>query len=175
MSGWAMLSTSARRAGASFWNRVSGRWCCSARESGRRLFWRSCTRWQGALDTAGLVAARGSRPAASSICRRSPPPHARAHPRPQLCLLQQAGLARQDGRGFRRYRSPVAIGLRRGRHPARGGCLPLWANSLHGRHERGARSLGRGAGADSRRNLQRRLLDNSWCRRQAMEANHRRS
>ena len=51
----------------------------------------------GPLDTAGLVAARGSRSAASSIRRRSPPPHARAPARPQLCLLQQAGLARQDG------------------------------------------------------------------------------
>jgi len=29
--------------------------------------------------------------------RRSPPPHARVHARPKLCLLQQAGLARQDG------------------------------------------------------------------------------
>ena len=32
-------------------------------------------------------------------------------------------------------------------------------NSLHGRHERGARSLGRGAGADSCRNLQWRRVD----------------
>jgi hypothetical protein len=58
----------------------------------------------GQLDTTGLVAARGSRPAASSICRRSRPPHVRPHPRPQLCLLQQAGLAGQDGSGFRRHR-----------------------------------------------------------------------
>ena len=77
---------------------------------------------------------------------------------PQLRLLQQAGRARQDGRGFRRYRSPVAIGLRRGRPPARGGCLPLRADALHGRHERGARSLRRGAAADSRRNLQWRRV-----------------
>ena len=49
------------------------------------------------LDTAGLLAARGSRWAASSIRRRSPPTHARAPARPQLCLLQQAGLARQGG------------------------------------------------------------------------------
>ena len=118
-------------------------------------------------DTAGLVAARRTRRAASSICRRSSPPHARAHARPQLCLLQQAGLARQDGRGFRRYRSPVAISLRRGRPPARGGCLPLRAGSLHGRHERGARILRRGPGADSRRNLQRQRVDDPWCRRRS--------
>ena len=51
----------------------------------------------GPLHTRDLVAARGSRSAASSIRRRSPPPHAGAHALPQLCLLQQAGLARQDG------------------------------------------------------------------------------
>ena len=54
-----------------------------------------------------------SRWAASSIRRRSPPSHARACARAQLCLLQQAGLGRQNGRGFRCQRSPVAIGLRR--------------------------------------------------------------
>ena len=85
--------------------------------------------------------------------------------RSQLRLLQQAGRARQDRRGFRRYRSPVAIGVRRGRHPARRGCLPLRADALHGRHERGARSLRRGAAADPRRNLQRRRVDDSRCRR----------
>ena len=36
---------------------------------------------------------------------------------------------------------------------ARSGCLPLRAESLHVRHERDARKLGRGVGADSRRNL----------------------
>ncbi len=51
----------------------------------------------GPLDTAGLMATRGSRSAASSIRRRSPPPHARAHARSQLCLLHQARLAGQDG------------------------------------------------------------------------------
>ena len=59
----------------------------------------------GPLDPAGLVAPRGSRSAASSLRRRGTPPHARAHAWPQLCLLQQAGLARQDGRGLRRCRA----------------------------------------------------------------------
>ena len=72
---------------------------------------------------------------------------------------------RQDWRGFRRYWSPVAIGLRRGRRPARGGRLSLRADSLHGRHETGARSLGRSAGANSRRNFQRQRVDDSRCRR----------
>ena len=40
-------------------------------------------------------------------------------------------------------------------------------NSLHGGHERCARSLGCGAGADSRRNLQRQRVDDSWCRRRS--------
>ena len=48
------------------------------------------------LDTTGLVAAQRSRWAASSLCRRSPPPHARAPARPQLCVLQQARLGRHD-------------------------------------------------------------------------------
>jgi hypothetical protein len=43
---------------------------------------------RGPVDTAGLVAVRGSRSGASSIRRRSPAPHARAHSRPLLCLLQ---------------------------------------------------------------------------------------
>src|SRR5262249_26009698 len=52
---------------------------------------------RGPVDTAGLVGSRGSRSGASSLRRRSPPPHAHAHARPQPCLLQQAGLAGQDG------------------------------------------------------------------------------
>jgi hypothetical protein len=68
-------------------------------------------------------------------------------------------LARQDRRGFRRYRLSVASGLRRGRHPARGGCLPLWAGPLHGGNERGARGLGTSAGANSCGDLQRQLVD----------------
>ena len=47
----------------------------------------------GPLDTAGLVAARGSRSAASSIRRRSPPPHARAH-RTAAAMFVTAGRAR---------------------------------------------------------------------------------
>ena len=43
---WAMRSTSARRAGASCCSPESGRWCCSARGSGRRPCWRCCTRWR---------------------------------------------------------------------------------------------------------------------------------
>ena len=75
--------------------------------------------------------------------------------RRQPCLLQQAGAGRQDGPGFRRYRPPVAIGLRRGRCFTRGRCLPVRAGTLHGRDERDARRLGRGAEAHSRRALQR--------------------
>jgi ferredoxin-NADP reductase len=45
----------------------------------------------------GVVDARDSRSAASSIRLRSSLPHARAHARLQLRLLQQAWLARQDG------------------------------------------------------------------------------
>jgi MOSC domain-containing protein YiiM len=51
----------------------------------------------GLLDTTSLMAPRGSRSATSSLCRRSPPPCARAHERSQLCLLQQASLERQNG------------------------------------------------------------------------------
>ena len=40
----AMRSTSARRAAALFCSRETVRWCCSARESARRRFWRCCTR-----------------------------------------------------------------------------------------------------------------------------------
>ena len=54
----------------------------------------------GPLDTTGLLAARRSRSAASSIRRRSPAPHARASARPQLRVLQQAGLARHDAEDF---------------------------------------------------------------------------
>ena len=45
-AGGRFVSTSARRAEVSFCSPESGRWCCSARESGRRRFWRCCTRWR---------------------------------------------------------------------------------------------------------------------------------
>src|SRR5258707_9625566 len=71
------------------------------------------------------------------------------------------------GRGFRCYWSPVALGLRRGRRPARGECLHLWAQSLQGRHEGDARSPRRGVGADSCRNLQWRRIADSRRRRRS--------
>src|SRR5258708_5429889 len=46
MSGLVILSTSVRRAEASFCRPEGGQWCCSARESGRRPSWQCCTRWQ---------------------------------------------------------------------------------------------------------------------------------
>ena len=55
----------------------------------------------GTLDTTGVLAAWRSRSAASSIRRRSAAPRARARARPQLCVLQHAGLGRHD-RGFQR-------------------------------------------------------------------------
>ena len=55
------------------------------------------------------------------------------------------GAARQDGRGLRRRRTPVPVDLRRGRGPARRRRLPLRADPLHGRDERGAGRLRRGA------------------------------
>ncbi len=56
----------------------------SARST-RQVFWvHAASRWR-----------------ASSICRRGPPPDALTEKRPQLRLLQQAGLAGQVGFGFR--------------------------------------------------------------------------
>src|SRR5215472_11719910 len=46
VSAWAIFSTSAHRAEASFCSPESGRWCCLALGSGRRLFWRCSTRWR---------------------------------------------------------------------------------------------------------------------------------
>ena len=112
----------------------------------------------------------GSRWATSSLRSRSPPPYARASARPQPCLLQQAGLARQGRSRFRRHWSSVAIGFQRGRLPTRGGCLSLRTDSLYVRHERSARDLGRGAAADSCRNLQRQRVDDTW-RRRCSDAN----
>jgi MOSC domain-containing protein YiiM/ferredoxin-NADP reductase len=52
------------------------------------------------------------------------------------------------GRSYVCYSRPgpseeMAIGFRRGRRSTRGGCLSLRAESLHGRHEGGARNVGR--------------------------------
>jgi ferredoxin len=58
-----------------------------------------------------------------------------------------AGLGRQDGCGFRCYRSPVAIGFRPSWNYPRSRCLSMRADALHDRHERDARNfvIGRGA------------------------------
>jgi ferredoxin-NADP reductase len=85
-----------------------------------------------------------------------------AHGRSYICYSRPGS---RDTMG-KDPRALVAIGPRRGGHPARGGRLSLRADSLHGRHEGGPRSLGRTAGADSRRILQRQRVDDSWCRRQ---------
>ena len=92
-------------------------------------------------------------------------PHAGAHAGPLLRVLQQAGRARPDGRGVRRHGSSLAIGPRRGPPPTGGGRLPLRAGPVHGRHEGGPGDGGRGARADPRRDLQRRRVDDSRCRR----------
>ena len=73
----------------------------------------------GPLDPAGPVAPRGSRSAASSVRRRSPPAHARAPARPQLCVLQQrraraTGWARISTRPVTcRDRSSTQVGVPR--------------------------------------------------------------
>jgi hypothetical protein len=98
--GWAMLSTSARRAEASFCSRESGRWCCSVRESGRRRFSRCCTRWprraRHGRSCGYTLLAIGSiiplPPKFTASCSRSRTAAA--------TLLQQARLARQNGQEF---------------------------------------------------------------------------
>ena len=106
---------------------------------------------------------RQHHPFAAEVRRLMP---ALTHGRSYVCY-SRPGSDDKIGRGFRRGRSPVAIGLRRDRHPARGGCLPVRAHPLHGRHERDARSSGRGAGADSRRTLQRQRVDDPRHRRRS--------
>ena len=118
------------------------------------------------LDATGVVAARSGRRAASSICRGSPAPHAGASAGPQLCVFQQAASGGHHDQGLRRGRAPVASGVRRGRPAIRRGCLPLWADAFHGRHEAGARHLGCDARPHTRRALQRQRVDDSRCHRQ---------
>ena len=115
------------------------------------------------VQPAGLMVPRGSRSRTPSFCRRSPSPDAGPPARPKLCLLQQTGLVGQVGRGFRRRRSLVATGVRRGPYPARSGRLPLWTNCLYGGYEGGTCGLWRPAGTDSHRDLQWQRGDESWC------------
>ena len=63
------------------------------------------------LIAPGPVAARGSRSTASSVRGGRSPPRKRTRARAQLCLLQQAGRGRQGGRGFRRCRASLEVGL----------------------------------------------------------------
>src|SRR5262249_9462352 len=65
--------------------------------------------------------------------------------------------------------SSVAIGLRQGRRTTRGGCLPVRAKSLHGGNDHDVHCHGRGTGADSRRDFQRKRIDDPW-RRQRSDA-----
>jgi MOSC domain-containing protein YiiM/ferredoxin-NADP reductase len=116
-----------------------------------------------------LAAARSTRPVLWLHAARDRQHH------PFAAEVRRVMLALTNGRSYVCYSRPGsrdkmgedfdATGLRRGRHPARGGCLPLRAAALHGRHEGGVRSPGRGAAADSRRNFQRQRADDSRCRR----------
>ena len=159
----AMRSTSARLAAASFCKPESGRSCCSAPESGRRRCWRCCTRWRrrgprGRSCGSTRLAIGEHHPFAAEVRRLMLALAAR----PQLRLLQQAGLVGQAGRGFRRRRSFVAIGVRTGsasratRTSTSAGRPRFMADMKDG-----ARGLWRRAGADSHRDLQRRRVDDS--------------
>ena len=166
MSAWAMLSTSARRAEASFCSRERGRWCCSAPGSERRRCSRCCTRWPrptrhgrscGCTQLA-MGSIIHSAPKSAVSCARSP--HGR-----DLCVLQQARSRDKMGEDFdatgHLSRSVFdAVGVSREADVYL--CGPT---RLHDRHERGARDLWRCAGADSRRDLQRQRVDDAGRRR----------
>src|SRR5258705_8608142 len=74
MSGSAMRWTSAPRAEASSWSPGSGRWCCSARGSARRPFWRCYTRWPRSARRARSCGCTGL--ATGSIIHSPPKPAA---------------------------------------------------------------------------------------------------
>ena len=168
MSGWAMLSTSARRAEASFCSPESGRWCCSARESGRRRFWRCCTRWRRparrgrscGCTRLAIGSIIPSPPKSAASCPRSP------HGRSYVCYSRPGSRDRMgedfDATGHLSRSVFDEVGI-----PREADVYLCGPDSLHGRHERGARGLRRRAGADSRRNLQRRRVDDSRCRRRS--------
>ena len=87
ISTWATFSTSVRRAEVSFCSRGSGRWCCSALGSARRRFSRCCTRWQRPIRRGRCCGCTPRATGGTTLCCRSPPPHARAAERAQLRLL----------------------------------------------------------------------------------------
>jgi MOSC domain-containing protein YiiM len=72
-----------------------------------------------AHGSAGRLALRGSRRAASSVRRRGAPAAGRPHARPPMGVLQRSGASRHDARRLRRERAPFARGTRTGRPPAR--------------------------------------------------------
>ena len=150
---------SAHRAELLFCSRGSGLWCCSAAASERRRFWRCCTRWQ--------------RPARHGLCYgctqlaigsiiRLPPKSAASCPRSPTAATVFVTAGRTRATGWARISMPPATcraRLRRGRRPARGRCLYLRAQSLHGRHEGDARCLGRGAAAHWRTSAYQSILE----------------
>jgi MOSC domain-containing protein YiiM len=93
-----MFSTSVPRAEVSFCKPVSGLWCCSARESGLRLFSRCCTRWRR-LDRYGQSCG-STRLAIGSTIHSLPKSAAScSHNRMPAVMFVTAGLARATGWG----------------------------------------------------------------------------
>ena len=161
-----MRSTSARRAEASFCSPESGRWCCSARESGRRRCWRCCTRWRRPARhgrSCGCTAlAIGSiirlPPKSAASCSRS---------RTAAAMSVTAGRARDDTMGedfdaaghlSRSVFDEVGV-------PREADVYLCGPTRFMADMKEALASLGRGAGADSRRTLQRQRVDDSRCRR----------